>query len=55
MAQVTERACQKGVEGVDTLQGAETPSRISNSPVKINLQTSVSGGLIHTTKHRIAK
>ena len=25
MAQVTEGACQKGEEGVDTLQDAETP------------------------------
>ena len=36
MTQVTERACQKGVEGVDTLQAAEPPCSVSNGPVKIN-------------------
>ena len=55
MAQVTEGACQKSVEGVDTLQAAEPPCSASNGPVKINLKTSVSGGLIYKTKHRIAK
>ena len=55
MAQVTEGACQKGEEAVDTLQAAEPPCSVSNGPVKINLKTSVSGGLIYKTKHRIAK
>ena len=56
LAQVTEGACQKGEEeGVDTLQAAEPPCSVSNGPVKINLKTSVSGGLIYKTKHRIAK
>ena len=55
MAQVTEGACQKGEEGVDTLQAAEPPCCVSNGPVKINLKTSVSGGLIYKIKHRIAK
>ena len=30
MAQVTEGAGQKGVEGVDTLQAAEPPCSVSN-------------------------
>ena len=47
MAHVTEGACQKGEEGVDTLQAAEPPCSVSNAPVKINLKTSVSGGLIY--------
>ena len=55
MARVTEGACQKGEEGVNTLQAVEPPCSVSNSPVKTNLKTSVSGGLIHKTKHRIAK
>ena len=55
MAQVTEGACQQGVEGVNTLQAAEPPCSVSNGPVKINLTTSVSGGLIYKTEHRIAK
>ena len=50
-----QRACQKGVEGVDTLQAAEPPCSVSNGPVKKNVKTSVSGGLIYKTKHRIAK
>ena len=36
MAQVTERARQKGVESVDTLQAAEPPCSVSNGSVKIN-------------------
>ena len=55
MAQVTEGACQKGVEGVETLQAAEPPCSVSNGPVKMNVKTSVSGGLIYKTKHQIAK
>ena len=55
MAQVTEGASQKGVEGVHTLQAAEPPCIVSNAPVKINLKTSVSERLIFKTKHRIAK
>ena len=55
MAQVTEGPCQKGEEGVDTLQAGEPPFSVSNGPVKINLKTSVSGGIIHKIKHRIAK
>ena len=51
MAQVTEGACQKGVE---TLQAAEPPCSVSNGPVKINVKTSASGGLIYKTKHQIA-
>ena len=47
-------ACLKGEEGVDTLQAAEPPCSVSG-PVKINLKTSLSGGLIYKTKHRIAK
>ena len=47
MAQVTEGACQKGEEGLDTLQAAEPPCSVSNGPVKINIKTSVSGGLIY--------
>ena len=54
MAQVTE-ACQKVEEGDDTLQAAEPPCSVSNGPVKIKLKTSVSGGLIYKTKHRIGK
>ena len=41
MAQVTEGACQKDEEGVDTLQAAEPPCSVSNGPVKINLKTQV--------------
>ena len=55
MAQVTQGACQKAEEGVDTLQAAEPPCNVSNGPVKIYLNTSVSGGLIYKIKHRIAK
>ena len=55
MAQVTEGACQKGEEDVDTLQAAERPCSVSNGPVKINLKTCVGGGLIYKTKHRNAK
>ena len=55
MAQVTDGASQQGVECVDTLQAAEPPCGVSNGPVKINLKTSVSGGLIYKTKDRIAK
>ena len=55
MAQVADGACQKGEEGVDTLQAAEPPCSVSNGPVKINLKTSGSGGLIYKKKHRIAK
>ena len=54
MAQVTEGACQNGVEGVETLQAAEPPCSVSNGPVKINVKTSASGGLIYK-KHQIAK
>ena len=32
MAQDTDRACQKGEEGVDTLQAANAPSSVSNGP-----------------------
>ena len=39
MAQVTEGACQNGVEGVETLQAAEPPCSVSNGPVKINVKT----------------
>ena len=46
MAQVTEGACQKSLEGVDTLQAVEAPCSVSNGPVKISLKTSVNGGLI---------
>ena len=35
MAQVTEGACQKGEEGVDTLQAAEPPCSVSNGPGKM--------------------
>ena len=52
MVQVTEGACQKGEEGVDTLQAAEPASSVSNGPVKINLKTSVSGGLLYKTPDR---
>ena len=55
MAQVTEGACQNGVEGVETLQAAEPPCSVSNGPMKINVKTSASGGLIYKTKHQIAK
>ena len=55
MAQVTEGACQNGVEGVETLQTAEPPCSVSNGPVEINVKTSASGGLIYKTKHQIAK
>ena len=51
MAQVTEGACQNGVEGVETLQAAEPPCSVSNGPMKINVKTSASGGLIYKTKH----
>ena len=47
LAHVTDGASQKHEEGVDTLQAAEPPCSVSNGPVKINLKTSVSGGLIH--------
>ena len=50
MAQVTEGACQKSVEVVDTLQAAEPPCNVSNGPLKINLKASVSGGLIYKNK-----
>ena len=36
MAQVTEGACQNGVEGVETLQAAEPPCSVSNDPVTSN-------------------
>ena len=55
MAQVAEGAFQKGEERVDTLQATEPPCSVSNGPVEINLKTSVSGGLIYKTKHRIVK
>ena len=55
MAQVTEGACQNGVEGVETLQTAEPPCGVSNGPMKINVKTSASGGLIYKTKQQIAK
>ena len=32
MAQVTEWACQKDEEGVDTLQAAKPPCSVSNGP-----------------------
>ena len=48
MAQVTEGASQKGVEGGDTLQAVEPPCSVSNAPVKINLKTSISERLIYT-------
>ena len=32
MAQITEWACQKGEEGVDTLQAAKPPCSVSNGP-----------------------
>ena len=54
MAQVTEGACQKGEEGVDTLQAAEPPCSVSNGPVKTNLKTSVSAGLNYKTPDRKA-
>ena len=47
--QVTNGACQQGVEGVDTLQAAKPPCSVSNGPVKINWKTSVSGE-IHSDK-----
>ena len=47
MAQVTEGVRQKGEEGVDTLQAVEPPCSVGNGPMKINLKTSVSGGLIY--------
>ena len=53
MAQVTEAACQKGVDGVITLQAAEPPCSVSNNPVDLNLKNSVSG--IYKTKYQIAK
>ena len=34
MAQVAEGACQKGEEGVDTLQAAEPPCSVSNGENK---------------------
>ena len=41
-------ACQQiGVNGVDTLQAAEPPCSVTGGPVKMNLETSVSGGLIY--------
>ena len=43
------------VEGVETLQAAEPPCSVSNGPMKINVKTSASGGLIYKTKHQIAK
>ena len=49
---VTKGACQQGVEGVDTLQAAKPPCSVSNGPMKINLKTSVSGGLIYKTPDR---
>ena len=49
MAQVTEGACQKGEESVVTLQAAEPSCSVNNCPEKINLKTSVSGGLIYKT------
>ena len=55
MAHVKEGACQNGVEGVETLQAAEPPCSVSNGPMKINVKTSASGGLIYKTKHQIAK
>ena len=42
--------CQKGEEGVDTLQAAEPPCSVSNGAVKINLKTSLNGGLNYKTK-----
>ena len=42
-------------EGVDTLQAAEPPCSVSNGPVKINLKTSVSGGLSYKIKQSITK
>ena len=39
------------VDGLDTLQAAEPPRCVSNGgPVKINLETSASGGLIYEIK-----
>ena len=43
--------CQKGVEGVDTLQAAEPPCSVTNGPVKMDLESSVSGGLIYRNHH----
>ena len=37
IAQVTEGACQKGEEGVDTLQDAEPPVSVT-VPVYINIE-----------------
>ena len=45
----------QSVEGVDTLQAAEPPCSVCNGPVKINLKTLVTGGLIYKTKYRVAK
>ena len=38
------------VDGLDTLQAAQPPRSVSNGPVKINLETSASGGLIYEIK-----
>ena len=54
MAQVTEGACQKGEEGVHMLQSEGLPCSFSNDPVEIKLKISVSEGLFHKIKHRIA-
>ena len=50
MAQVTKRAQQKRVKGVDTLQAATPPCSVTTGPVKIKSKNSVRGRQISKKK-----
>ena len=46
--------CQKGVEGVDTLQAAEPPYSVSNGPIKTNSENIGKWRMIYKIGHRIS-